>query len=88
MDRKRKSGEKNVTRQLRKIIVGVNGDRSAETVNMLVDNLPSLDARHIRLAYKLAAPNVDLTQHFQCPECDFSQEMEVPLTADFFWPDR
>ena len=88
LDRKRKTGEKNVTRQLRKILVGVNGDRSADTINMLVDNLPSLHARHLRLAYKLAAPNIDLTQHFQCPECEFSQEMEVPLTADFFWPDR
>ena len=30
----------------------------------------------------------DLTQLFACQECDHEQEMEVPLTADFFWPDR
>ena len=29
-----------------------------------------------------------IDQHFECGECEHSQTMEVPLTADFFWPDR
>ena len=32
--------------------------------------------------------DIDLTQEFSCTECGHEQEMEVPLTADFFWPDR
>jgi hypothetical protein len=87
-DRKRKMHERNVTRQLVNIIAGVNGDSSQEAINYLVQNIPSSDSRHLRLAYKLVAPNIDLTQHFECIECDFEQDMEVPLTADFFWPDR
>jgi len=47
-----------------------------------------LDARHLRMVYKIATPNVDMTQTFACAECDYEQDMEVPLTADFFWPDR
>lgn len=88
IERKRKTPEKNVSRQLKTMIVAVNGDNSSAAINHLVDHMPSLDARHLRLAYKLAAPNVDLTQSFECSECDHEQEMEVPLTADFFWPDR
>ena len=54
----------------------------------LIDNIPSMDSRHLRLAYRLATPNVDLTQEFECGECQHAQEMEVTLTADCFWPDR
>ena len=86
-DRKREH-EKNVTRQLENIIVAVNGDASPEAKKYLIDNIPSRDSRHLRLAFGVAAPNIDLTQPFECHECDFSQDMEVPLSADFFWPDR
>jgi len=90
VDRKAKNGthEKLVTDQLRRLIVSVNGSGDPQVVNYLVENMPSLDAKHLRLAYKLAAPNIDLSQHFECNECDFEQDMEVPLTADFFWPER
>ena len=50
-----------------------------------LERFPSLTADHLRLAYRLAAPNIDLTQQFQCVECSHEQEMEVPLSADFFW---
>ena len=87
-DKRRKKGEKTVTRQLTNIIVGVNGFSEPEAVKALIDNIPSMDSRYLRLAYRAMAPNVDLTQHFECSECDYEQDMEVPLTADFFWPDR
>ena len=80
--------EKKVTRQLSTMIVAVDGDTSLQSRKYLVDNIPSMDSRHLRLAYRLAAPNVDLTQHFEFNECDHEQDMEVPLSADFFWPDQ
>ena len=86
-DRKRKN-ERTVTRQLVNTVVAVNGDSSADAINYLIENIPSMDSRHIRLSYRLAAPNIDLAQYFECSECEYTQDMEVPLTADFFWPDR
>tara|TARA_R110000765_G_scaffold156740_1_gene259732 strand:+ start:1316 stop:2167 length:852 start_codon:yes stop_codon:yes gene_type:complete len=86
-DRKR-SNEKNVTRQLENIVVAANGDSTPQAKKYLIDNIPSMDSRHLRLAFSCACPNIDLTQLFECHECDFSQDMEVPLSADFFWPDR
>jgi hypothetical protein len=86
-DRKNKRiHERNVTRQLLNMIVAVNGNSTSEAINYVVENLPSVDVRHLRNAYKAASPNVDLTQHFECSECDYESELEVPLTADFFWP--
>ena len=86
-DRKNKRiHERNVTRQLLNMIVAVNGNSTSEAINYVVENLPSVDVRHLRNAYKAASPNVDLTQHFECQNCDYESELEVPLTADFFWP--
>jgi len=87
-DRRQKKHEKNVTRQLANTVIAVNGDSSPQAIKYLVDNIPSMDSRHFRHAYKRVAPTVDLSQHFECAHCEFAQEMEVPLTADFFWPDR
>ncbi len=86
--RKRKKHETNVTNQIQNMVVAVNGDESPQALNFLIENIPSLDARHLRTCYKLTAPNIDMTQLFSCGECGHEQDMEVPLTADFFWPDR
>ncbi len=77
-----------ISTQLQSIIVSANGDSSAQAISYVANNLPSFDSRHLRMVIKMATPNVDLTQHFSCSTCGHTQEMEVPLTADFFWPDR
>ena len=87
-DRKQKTHEKNITRQIVNIVTAVNGDSSQEALSYLVQNVPSMDSRHLRMAYKLIAPNIDLTQQFVCAECDAEHHLEAPLSADFFWPDR
>jgi len=87
-DRKRKLEERNVTRQLKNIVVSVNGDESPTAIQYLANNIPSMDARHLRMAHELATPNLDMAHNFECSDCDFEHHMEVPLTADFFWPDR
>ncbi len=77
-----------MTDQLRLFIVSVNGDASRKTIGQLIDNMPASDSRYLRFAYSELMPNVDLTQDFICEECGHQQEMEVPLSANFFWPGR
>ena len=87
-DRKNKNvHERGVTRQLVNMIVAVNGNTTQEALQYLVENIPSADTRHLRNAYKATNPDVDLTQYFECSECDYESDLEVPLTSDFFWPD-
>ena len=83
-----KNNEGLISTQLESVILSVNGDSSPQAINYAANNLPSFDSRHLRTVLKDATPNVDLAQTFSCTECDFTREMEVPLTADFFWPDR
>ena len=87
-EKKTKKTESLITQQLRSILVAVNENSEPEAIKYVIDNIPSRDSRHLRLAYKSAAPNVDLSQNFDCDACDYSAEMEVPLGAEFFWPDR
>lgn len=77
-----------VSSQLESVIVSVNGDSSPQAIQYAAHNLPSFDSRHLRMILKDATPNIDLSQQFVCSSCEFAQQMEVPLTADFFWPDR
>ena len=86
--RKKKGNENSVTRQLKQLVVAVNGDTQHKNIKYVVDNMPSSDARHLRLMYKIATPNIDMSQIFECESCGHEEDMEVPLTADFFWPDR
>ncbi len=86
--RKRKKEENAITRQLSLLTVAVNGDESPEAIQYFINNVPSLDALHLRTVVKLATPNIDMKEHFECSECGHEQEMEVPLTSDFFWPQR
>ena len=77
-----------ISKQLSSIIVSANGDSSRQALDYVANNLPSFDSRHLRMVIRMATPNVDLTQEFSCTNCGHTQEMEVPLTANFFWPDR
>tara|TARA_E500000331_G_scaffold356473_1_gene414934 strand:- start:1420 stop:2301 length:882 start_codon:yes stop_codon:yes gene_type:complete len=77
-----------LTSQMRNFIVSANGDSTAKNLAYLVDHMPARDSRFLRTMYKAITPNVDMTQTFECPECDYTSELEVPFTTDFFWPDR
>lgn len=86
--KRKKDGEQNITLQLRSIIHAVNGDDDPNLIGYLVENLPSADSRCLRMAYRATNPDIDLTQEFECEACGHEQDMEVPLNAEFFWPDR
>ena len=79
-------GENTLTTQLKMFIESVNGQNDRGTISKFVDNMPAMDSKHLRTVYGKSVPNVDLTQKFFCDECFTETEMEVPLTAEFFWP--
>ncbi len=80
--------ETSLTTQMARCIVSLNGDTDRSIVNQFVELMPAFDSRHIRSAIKRVTPNLDLTQAYRCSECNHEQEMEVPFTTDFFWPNR
>ena len=77
-----------VTDTLKSYIVSVNGDTKRETINAFVDTLPARQSRKIRNIYKGVIPQVSIKSPFSCSNCGHEQELEVPLNADFFWPNE
>ena len=77
--------ETNLTDQLRKIIVSVNGVSELKTINQFISHLPAFDSRYLRAAYQKVVPGLDMTQHFACDTCGYEKEVDIPLTVDFFW---
>ena len=84
-NKKRSAHETNLTDQLRKIIVSVNGIEELKTINQFITNLPAFDSRYLRAAYLKMVPGLDMTQYFTCDACGFEKEVDIPLTVDFFW---
>ena len=84
-NKKRSAHETNLTDQLRKIIVSVNGNDELKTIDLFMANLPAFDSRYLRAAYQKVVPGLDMTQYFACQACGFEKEVDIPLTVDFFW---
>ena len=86
--RRKKLPESLLTDQLKQFIVSVNGSDDRTHINKFINSMPTMDSHFLRVAYRNAVPNVDLAQTFTCSACSYEAEMEVPFTAEFFWPKR
>ena len=86
--KKHKLEETPIVDTMRLFIVSVAGQNDPGTIGQFLEVLPASDSRALRTAFTTVTPNVDMKQMFVCEDCSHEQEMEVPLTADFFWPDR
>ena len=84
-NKKRAVHETNLTDQLRKIIVSVNGVDELKVINQFIESLPAFDSRYLRAAYLKVVPGLDMAQQFACESCGFVKEVDIPLTVDFFW---
>jgi len=71
---------------LKTLIVSINGITSNADISNFVDNMPAQDARHIRACVQVVTPNVNMNQPCECSSCGTVTDVEVPFTAEFFWP--
>ena len=75
-----------LTDQLRMVVRTVNGSNRPEDINNLVMNMPALDGRHLRKMFASVSPDIQLVNTHTCGTCGEQEEVELPLTAEFFWP--
>ena len=76
-----------VTTRLKNQIVEVNGDRENTTINQFVDVMSVGDSRAFRKYFEEIEPDVVMKQEFDCIQCGFRGEVDIPITVGFFWPD-
>lgn len=79
--------DSSLTDQMKQYIVSINGETEKGTINKFIDTMPAFDAKFLRRMYNIISPSVNNKQEFVCSNCGESQEVEVPLTTTFFWPE-
>lgn len=68
------------------LMVSVDGVTDRMQISEFAGNMPAMDSKFLRTLYQKLVPNVDLKQEFVCAKCNHEQDLEVPITAGFFWP--
>ena len=70
------------------IVISINGVKNeGNSLVEFIQNMPSLDAKYIQTQYAQSKPDIDFSIDFQCSGCGHPERREVPLTAQFFWPE-
>ena len=64
----------------------VNGVTDRAKLAFFVDNMPGRDSLALRDKMKTVQPGIDMTQLFECDSCDHSEEVQIPISIEFFWP--
>jgi hypothetical protein len=78
-------GDSLLVEQLKMTIVSINGVSDKTSLETAINSMPARDSKHLRTVYQETLKGVDMRHTFSCRSCDFEGELEVPLTADFFW---
>ena len=76
-----------VTTRHKQQIISVNGNDDKLYINRFVDSMPARDSRALANYISSIEPDIDMSHEYQCTMCNYSGEVEVPITAQFFWPE-
>ena len=79
--------EKNVTTKYKHQIISVDDKEDQTFINNFVDTMNLRDSRAFRTYLEEVEPDVDMNQEFKCRMCGHSEEVEIPVTVGFFWPE-
>lgn len=76
----------NVTSFLENTIVSIDGVTDKNKIKHFINNMPALDSRKLRTHIKKAEPGIDMTWKYSCKNCGHGNDMQLPITSEFFWP--
>jgi len=85
--KKLKLVESLLTDQLKLIIVSLEGVTERGPVEKFVDVMPAMDSNHLRKEYARLKPDVDLSYMFDCDSCGANNDINIPFSTNFFWPE-
>ena len=81
-----KNASHDVSTRMKHMILSVNGDDDKKIIREFVDvYFLASDARAFRKHVALVQPDVNLTAQVELS--DGVEDVEVPITVNFFWPD-
>lgn len=88
--RKKKQGLESadlVTQGLMYSIVSIHGETDRSKIARVINSLRAFDSRALRKHIADNEPGMQLKGWMECPNCDHTREVDMPMEANFFWPD-
>ena len=82
---KKNTSDSFLIEQLKMMIVSIEGVSDREQISQAINVMPAGDSRYLRKRYTEVVKPFKIVQNFACSKCDYEADMEVPLSADFFW---
>jgi len=86
--KKAKLPEDLLSSQILTFTVAIDEVDDRPTIMKAVSVLPARDSRLLRSTYEKIVPSLDLKQQFTCKECNHSERINLPFTAEFFWSNK
>lgn len=89
-ERKKKAGgmsDNLVTTRLQFAIVSIDGKTDKSVISSFIRNMPAKDSLALRQFIDRNEPGVEMKSYMDCPNCNETSEVKMPLGASFFWPD-
>ena len=74
--------------RLRQVVVSVGGNNYMLFISEFISRMPIADSKFIKEVYMEVVPDVDLTFSHTCTECEYVNKGVVPMTGEFFWPNK
>jgi len=71
----------------RQMFISVNGDTDLENIVNFINNMPIADSAFIKKKYAALTPDIEFKYSKECSSCSSLNEGDVPIMANFFWPD-
>tara|TARA_Y100000593_G_C4290670_1_gene328066 strand:+ start:275 stop:1102 length:828 start_codon:yes stop_codon:yes gene_type:complete len=78
--------ENRITSFLEYSILSVDGIRDRNKIKHFVMHMPAFDSKSLRKFINQNEPGIDMSQSYECTECGSSNDINLPVTAEFFWP--
>ena len=83
-----KGSSSELTTRMKYLITSVNGDYEKKTIREFVDgNFLARDARALRDYISKSMPDIDLTYDIEFEDGTVIENITLPISVNFFWPD-
>jgi hypothetical protein len=82
------SADSLITSQLSMMVSSISSITDKEQIKQVLESLPVKDSKFLRVKYKEFMPTVTFPYKMECNKCGHSEELEAPITLEFFWPQQ
>ena len=78
--------ENNITGYLESVILSIDGVEDKNKITHFIKNMPARDSKELRKFITENEPGIDMKWEYQCQSCNANNQINIPITPEFFWP--